>query len=119
MLIPPVLEGARELVADLLVDLPRDRDAPGLRELLQSGRYVDLVAVHITILLDDDVAEVDADANLERCLLRALRPESLLDSQGAPDGLHRALELNQEAISGGLEDPSVMLLDLRLDYFTP
>ncbi len=65
LLLTPVLEGVRELVPDLLIDLPRDRDPPGLRQLLQPGRDIHAIPVHIAILLDHDVTEVDADAELE------------------------------------------------------
>ena len=44
--------------------LPRDADAAGLGQRLQPGRDIDAVAEEIAAL-DDDVAEIDADAQAD------------------------------------------------------
>ena len=51
--------------------------------------------------LDDDVAEMDADAELDpRSRPAALRRPCGLDLDGAAHGLHRAPELGQQAVAG-------------------
>ena len=71
--------------------------ATRLGELLQSGRHVHPLPVHIAILLDDNVAEVDADAKMEGLgrLLRGLCCEGLLNRHRTADGFHRACKLTR------------------------
>jgi len=44
-----------------------------------------------------------------------IRAHRLQDLQGTPDGIQRAPKLDQEAVSGGLYDRSVMLANAGLD----
>ena len=64
-LLAHVLEGEVEFVAHLVANGLRDADAAGLGEPFQAGRDVHPVAVDI-VAVDDDVAEIDADAELDR-----------------------------------------------------
>ena len=61
---PPFTQGLVshvELLLDLVICSAGDHDTPRLGQLLQSVRYVDAVAMYV-VALDDDIAEVDADA---------------------------------------------------------
>ena len=51
LVLPLVLEGVWELVPNLLVDLAGDADPARVGELLQAGRHVHAIAVHIAIIL--------------------------------------------------------------------
>jgi hypothetical protein len=54
-----------ELARDLGMHLAREADAAGFGQLLQPHRQIDAIAVEIAVF-DDDLAEVDPDAQLER-----------------------------------------------------
>ena len=90
-----------QLVLHDVVDGLRDADAAGLRLGLQACRDVDAVAHHI-LVLHEHVAEVDADAMLQRRaggdVLR-LGGKLTLHGQRASHGLDRAGEREQEAIA--------------------
>src|SRR5262245_3902549 len=57
-------EAEGELLLDLLRYLPRDADAAGVGELLQTRGDIHAFAVAI-LAIDDDLSEVDADADLD------------------------------------------------------
>ena len=99
----------------------RHADAAGGRLLLQARGDVDAVAKNV-VILDDDVAEVDADAELDALLGRdvGIAPRHAgLDLDGALHGLDDALELDQHAVAGGLDQPAVVLGDRRIDQLDP
>jgi hypothetical protein len=66
------LEREVELRLDLIVDVARDADTARLGEALEARRDVDAVAVDV-VVLDDHVAEVDADAEPDTLLGRPVR----------------------------------------------
>src|SRR3546814_12230386 len=66
-----VLEPIGQATADLVAGCPGQADAAGLGQALQAGRDVDAVAVDIVVLVDD-VAEVDADAEADALGLWAI-----------------------------------------------
>ena len=94
-----------------------DGDAARLGQRLHAVGDVDAVAVDV-VALDDDVAEIDADAEIEPLLGRhggvALRL-LLLHLDGAAHGVDDAGELDQQAVAHGLDQPPVMGGDLRLE----
>ena len=91
-----VREAKIELVAHLLMHRAGDGDASRLRDAFRPRRNVDAVA-HQVVALDDDVADMDADAQGMR------RPRAacvgLAVSPGAAHGLNSAGELDQEAVT--------------------
>jgi len=54
----------RQLAADFVVDLRRHADRAGARDRFEAGGDIDAIAVEI-VALDDDVADIDADAELQ------------------------------------------------------
>ena len=80
---------------------------PGCGQLLQPRRDIDVVAEDI-VLLDDDVADVDADAKQEALLGRrahCLLKKRFLELQSAAKCLDRAGKLGKEAVACRLDDP--------------
>ena len=63
-LLAEVLEAEIELVAHLVAHDAADADAAGLGERFEAGSDVDAVAENV-VAVDDDVAEIDADAKLD------------------------------------------------------
>ena len=107
----------RQLGFDLVEDLARNADTAGLGEPLQTRRDVDAVAVDV-VVLDDDVAEVNADPEGDATLLGngfVTFGDAPLDVDGALDRLDDARELDQNAVAHELDDAPVMPGDRGID----
>ena len=106
-----------ELVFDLLVNGLRDANGARLRERLEPGCDVDAVTENV-IAVDDDVAEIDADAQLETALRRDGVVEgarSSLHLDGAVQRIDDAGEIRQQAVARRADDPPVMRRNQRVD----
>ncbi len=68
---PLILERVGQLVADMVAHGPGNADAAGLGERFQARRDIDAVAKDVAVL-DDDVAEIDADAKPDAPLVGRL-----------------------------------------------
>ena len=113
-----ILEGEVEPALDALAHHVGDADPAGLGQPLQAGGDVDAVAENI-VALDDDVAEVDADAVADADVLAPLRlplGHRLLDPGGRGDRVDDAGELDQHPIARGLDDAAVVFGDCRVDH---
>ena len=112
-------EGDADLAADLGMDDVRDENAAMRRLAFEAGRDVDAVAENV-VALDDDVAEIDADAELDGRLGRevalAHRP---LDGDGAFDRIDDAAEFDQRAVAHHLDDAAVPRGDGRVERLAP
>ncbi len=110
-----------ELFADLLAHRGADADFAGSRKRFDPRRNVDAVAEHVAFV-DHDVAEVDADAEANALAIREVGVSVLhppLHNDGAAHGIDDRGELDQHAVAGGLEDAAAVLIDQRIDQFTP
>src|SRR4029450_6322289 len=96
-----------ELALRVFLYAARDADAARLREALQASRHVDAVPENV-VTLDDDVADIDTDADLHTWSCRrrdiAFR-HAALDLDGTAHGLDHARELDQHPLSCGLYKP--------------
>jgi len=118
-LLAHVLEGVREPVADMVANRARDADAARRRQPLQPRRDVDAVAINIAAI-GDDVAEINPDAKAQTALLGQIQiavGHCALNFAGTAHRVDDAGEFRQHAVAGGLDDPTVVLGDLRLDQF--
>ena len=105
----PEVGAERQLALDLVVDAAGDVDAAGLGQRLQAGGDVDAVAEQV-VALDHDVAEVDADPELEPPVRRQLGvagSKLLLDLDRAAHGFDGAREFGKHAVASGADDPTV------------
>jgi hypothetical protein len=97
-------------VLDLLVDAARDEHLPRLGNTLETRGNVDAIAIDI-IVLDDDIAEIDADPVLDSLVARQGRVTSrhvLLDDDAATHGFDRTVEDRKETVAGRLDEPPVV-----------
>jgi hypothetical protein len=111
----------RKFFADLLAHRRADADLTGCRKRLNSRRDVDTIAEHVAFV-DHDVTKVDADAEADALAVRQIGVailHPLLHNDGAAHGIDDRGELDQHAVAGGLEDASAVLVDQRIDQFTP
>ena len=86
---------------------------PGCGDAFQPRGDVDAVAENVAVL-DDDVADMDADAKLDALVgehIRVALRHSALQLDGAADGIHGANELDQNAVACTFDDSSAMFGD--------
>jgi hypothetical protein len=118
-LLPHVLEGVREPVADMVADGARDADAARRRQPFQPHRDVDALAVDV-VAVGDHVAEIDPDAKPQAALLGEIQiavGHRALNFGRTAHRIDHARKFRQHAVAGGLDDPAVMLADLRIEQF--
>jgi len=110
------LEADSDFAAHLVAHLGGNTYAARLCVLLQACCQVDAISIEV-LSLDDDIAEIDADAHgrasVERCFGSRFR-QSLLERHRALDGIDRAGELDQHAVAHDLEDAAAVTCDERL-----
>ena len=96
----------------------RYANASGCRDLLKPGGDVDAVAEDV-VALDDDVADVDADAEGYAPILGDLGgavSHRRLHLDRAAHGIDHARELQQQAVARGLDDAPSVAGDCRVDH---
>ena len=79
---------------------------------------IDAVAHQIAVALLDDVAEMNADAELDAAVVRhagVALDHRVLHFDGAAHGVDDAAELDERAVAGALDDAPVMHGDGRID----
>ena len=117
LLFAHVFEREIELVADLVAHHPADANTPRRGERLKARRDIDTVPVDV-VAVDDDVADIDADAKLDapidwNCGIALVH--ATLDLDRAAHCVDDAGEFDQCAVTGGLDDAAAMLGDLGID----
>jgi hypothetical protein len=110
-----VVEGKSCLSANLPEGVLGKVDAARLAFAFNTGCDIDAIAENI-VAIDDDVADIDANTKAHLGLW-AIIPFShlLLDGHGAGDCIHSAGELDQQSISGALDDAAIVGGDRRID----
>lgn len=92
---------------------------PRLTRLFEACRDVD-AATEEVVVLDDDIAQMDADAK-DDALVRRNRGiagrQGALHIQRRLHRIHRAGELDENAVAGGFDHTPAVLLDLGIDNF--
>ncbi len=110
---PEVADRHVDAVAHLFVDRGRDAYAARRRQTFEPRCDVDAVAEQV-VAVDDDVAEIDAHAELHAAVLGhvlvCFRNE-VLNGERAAHGLDGACELGDEAVAGSAEDAALMVAD--------
>ena len=121
-----VLELGRAEIGDREIEPPLDltigvlgqTDRAGLADALQSRGDIDAVAHQIAVALLDDVAEMNADAELDAALGRqagVALDQAVLHFDRAAHRVDHAAKLDEAAVAGALDDPPVMRGDGGVD----
>jgi hypothetical protein len=100
------LEADRDLVSNVVDNCTRNANPARLGQLLQARRDVDAIAKNVgsagSILLDNDIAEVDADTHIDTVTdletVVALR-HAALQNDSAPHRINDASKFGQEAVA--------------------
>jgi hypothetical protein len=120
-LLAHVLERDVDLVAHLVAHNATDTDSARFSQCFEARREVDAIAEDI-VLVDDDVAEVDADAKFDAPLFHhaGIAPRHLaLHLDGATHGIDHAVEFGKQAVAGRLHDTTAVLGDLGVSDLAP
>jgi hypothetical protein len=99
---------------------PADANPARIRQGFQP--CCDIDAVENVALVDDDVAEIDPDAEFDTAVGRHIGVSlghPALDFGGAAHRVDDALKLGQQAVAGGLDDAPAMLGDRGIDELAP
>ena len=107
--------------SEILLDPRRHADTARVRQSFQTSGHVHAVAENVAIL-DDDVADIDADAELDPAVRRHFRialGHSALDVDGAAHGIDDAGELGQQPVARRLHQASAILGDLGIEQGRP
>ena len=117
LMLAEVLEREVQLVAHLVAGRARDADAARRRQRFDARRHVNAVAVDV-VAHDDDVADVDADAEHDAPVLRNVgvsRRHRALDFHGALHRLDHAGILDEQPVAHLLDDAAAVLRDRAID----
>ena len=105
------LISANQFVFYLLVNAARDVNLARIGNTFKTRSNIDAITVNV-VCFDDNVAEIDANPIFDPMMLRQRCVASnhvLLDDDAAPHGFDRTVENRNEAVAGGLDEPSVVL----------
>ena len=119
--LPHVLKGNIDPAMDVFLHSAGNANPTRLRQRLQPSRHVYAIAPHIAAV-DDDVADIDADSELDPPLLRHVGVASrngALNLDGTAYRSYRARELHQQPITGDPDNSASVLRYLGRDKFAP
>ena len=121
LLLTHVLERDGELVAHLVAHHPADADAARFGQGFEARRDVDAIAEDV-LLIDHDVAEVDADAKFDASLFRPIgvAPSHLaLHLERTTYRIDHAGEFDKQTVARCLDDAATVLRYLEVDDLAP
>jgi hypothetical protein len=113
LLVAQIVEGQRQLVADVIACRGRNADRAGLGEAFQPGRDVDPVTEQVSAV-HYDIADMHADAELHQLVggaARILCGDRGLHRDRALHRIDRAGEIGDDAVAGGVEDAATVRTD--------
>jgi hypothetical protein len=91
-------------------------------DALQSRGEIDAVPHQIAVALLNDVAQINADTELDAALARQAGvslDHAVPHLDGAARGVHHAAKLNESAVAGALDDAPAMRVDGEIDQVAP
>ena len=109
--LPHVLKGNIDPAMDVFLHSAGNANPTRLRQRLQPSRHVYAIAPHIAAV-DDDVADIDANSELDPPLLRHVGVASrngALNLDGTAYRSYRARELHQQPITGDPDNSASVL----------
>ena len=119
LLLAQILEDEGQPVAHMFVHGIGDEHPAGIGQGLDPRGDIDAVAIEV-VALDDHVAEIDADAQLDAVVrrdTRVLLRHCLLHRDRAAHRVDDAGKFHQHAVAGGVDDAALMLGDFRIEEF--
>jgi hypothetical protein len=117
LLLAQIREDKGQPVAHVVVNRVGDEYPAGIGQGLDPRGNVDAVAIKV-VALDDDIAEIDADAQLDAVVRRDTDVplgHRLLHLDRKTHRIDDARKVHQHPVAGRLDDAAAMRVDLRLD----
>ena len=112
-----VVETHVDPVTDLIVNSTRDRNASRHGDAFEPRCNIDAIAEDI-VVVDDDVSQMDADAELDPLglgYLRVLVSHAALNFDGASRCIDGTGKFDQHTVASGLDDAAAMFGDCGVD----
>src|SRR5262245_31612973 len=112
-----VVETHIDPVTDLIMNSTRDRNASRDSDAFEPRCNIDAITEDI-VVVDDDVSQMDADAELDPLGLRYLRvlvSHAALNFDGASRCIDGTGKFDEHAIASGLDDAAAMFGDCGVD----
>jgi hypothetical protein len=112
-----VVETHIDPVTDLIVNSTRDRNASRHSDAFEPRCNIDAIAENI-VVIDDDVSQMDADAELDPLglgYLRVLVSHAALKFDRASRCIDGTGEFDQHTVASGLDDAAAMFGDCGVD----
>src|SRR6202165_1718347 len=112
-----VVETHIDPVTDLIVNSTRDRNASRHSDAFEPRCNIDAIAEDI-VVVDDDVSQMDADAELDPLglgYLRVLVSHAALNFGGASRCIDGTGKFDQNTVASGLDDAAAMFGDCGVD----
>src|SRR5215472_7303249 len=119
LLLADVFEGEIETARRVLLDAGRHADAARLGQAFEARCDIDPVAEDVAVL-DDDIALVDTDAELDAAVWRqrgVAFGQGCLHFGRASESVNDAGKLDQQPVAGGLDDAAPVNRYLWIDDF--
>jgi len=113
-----ILKTIRKLVLDEGKNAPGNADAARRGYSFQPSRDVDTVAIEV-VGIDENIADIDADAEIHSAAFVRLSiadAQFLLDRNCTAHRFYRLAEFSEYAISGGVEDATIVARDQSIDH---
>jgi hypothetical protein len=120
LLIPEIIETQLQLVADVVARCAGDTNSARLCESFEAGCDVNAVAEQV-LAVDDDIADVHADAELHRLVggSAGIRSRNCcLHRDRALHSIDRAGEVSDDAVASGVEDAASVRRNQTVDDAT-
>jgi hypothetical protein len=117
LLLTQILKAKRQPVANLIMNRIGNEHPAGIGQGFDPCRDVDAIAVKV-VALDDHVAEIDADAQLDAALCRdpsVPLGHHLLHRDCAAHRVDDAGKFHEHAVAGGLDYAAMVLGDSRIE----
>ena len=111
-----------EPTLDLTIGVLGQTDRPRLGDAFKARGDIDAVAHQVAVALLDDVADVDADAELDAAVLRhagVALDEADLHFDRAANRVDHAAKLDENTVAGALDDAPMMGGDGGVDQVAP
>jgi hypothetical protein len=99
----------------------RHADPTRLGKSLQARCNIDAISENV-VAVDDDVTDIDANTELDPTILRdgiVALGHAPLDFYGAAHGINGTDKLDEDAITGAFDNPTVVLSNLEIDESVP
>jgi hypothetical protein len=110
-LLAGILQGDVELAAHLPLGVIGEANATGLGHALEARRHIHAIAEDVSAV-ENDVTDVDADSELDALVGREILVafgHAALNVECATQRVHDAAELDQHAVTGGVDHPPAVL----------